>query len=126
MKNIQNQIVENYINAYNSFDVRSMLSDLDNEITFENISNGETDLTLKGIEAFKKQAEQAALFFSKREQKITGLEIKNSVIAVNIDYTATLAQDLQNLKAGESIKLEGKSIFHFNKENKIIKIQDIT
>ncbi|MBT2591388.1 nuclear transport factor 2 family protein [Pedobacter sp. ISL-68] len=126
MKNIQNQIIENYINAYNSFDIESMLSDLDNNITFENVSNGETDLTLKGIEAFKKQAEQATLFFSKREQKITGLEIENSAVMVDIDYTATLAQDLQALKAGESIKLNGKSIFHFNKENKIIKIQDIS
>ena len=125
MKNIHNQTIENYINAYNSFDIKSMLNDLDHDITFENISNGEVDLTLKGLEAFKKQAEQSALFFSKREQKIIGLAFENSKVVVNIDYTATLAQDLQTLKAGEIIKLLGKSIFHFNKENKIIKIQDI-
>lgn len=126
MKGIHSQIIENYISAYNSFDINGMLKDLDEEIIFENTTNGTTDLALKGLNAFKNQAEQAAVFFTEREQKIMAFEAFELTIKVNIDYNATLAQDLQSLKKGQSIKLKGQSIFYFNKENRIIKIQDIS
>ncbi|WP_316802925.1 nuclear transport factor 2 family protein [Pedobacter nototheniae] len=126
MKDIHIQIIENYISAYNSFDISAMLKDLDEEIVFENITNDTTDLTLKGLDAFKNQAEQAALFFTEREQKITAFEAFELTTKVNINYNATLAQDLQSLKKGANIKLKGQSIFYFNKENRIIKIQDIS
>lgn len=48
------KIIENFIHAYNTFDINGMLKDLHENIKFENISNEQVDLTTNGIEEFKK------------------------------------------------------------------------
>lgn len=119
-------IIENYVNAYNNFDVENMLKDLDEKIVFKNISNGETNLMTNGIEAFKMQAEEAKQLFSRREQKITDLKFSENAAEADISYAGTFAVDLPNgLKAGDEIKLVGKSIFRF-RDDKIIEISDIS
>jgi hypothetical protein len=119
-------LVEDYIRAYNSFDIEAMLVDLHDEIVFKNISNGEITLELKGIEAFKNQAEQVVNFFAEREQKIEKFVFGEDFCEIEIDYHATLAADLPNgLKAGDTIALKGKSIFRFTND-KISEIQDIS
>lgn len=52
-------IINNYIDGYNQFDIKKMVADLDDNIVFENIQNNETSLSLKGLTAFKQQAETA-------------------------------------------------------------------
>lgn len=49
MSEKRENIIQNYIEGYNKFDVEKMLLDLDNEILFQNIENGEINLTLNGI-----------------------------------------------------------------------------
>jgi hypothetical protein len=119
-------IVNNYIKAYNSFDIENMLSNLHENIEFKNISNGEVNLTTNGIAEFKTQAEQAKSIFSEREQKITNLHFDENKVEVEISYTGILAVDLPNgLKSGSKIELNGQSIFTFQND-KIIKIEDIS
>lgn len=119
-------LIENYVRAYNEFDIEEMLSNLHDRIIFKNISNNETTLELNGIEAFRNQAQQAVGFFAEREQKITNFDCREDVCEIEIDYNATLASDLPNgLKAGDKIELKGKSIFRFAGD-KIIEIQDIS
>ena len=65
------RIIENYIDAYNSFDIDRVLSDIHDDIKFENIPNGEINLTTNGIEEFRSQAEQAKQLFKERNQQIT-------------------------------------------------------
>ncbi len=118
--------IENYIRAYNSFDVENMLKELNPNIEFRNISNGEVNLTTKGIEEFKKQAEQAKTFFSEREQKITNIGFEGDKVEIDVDYKAVLAVDGPNgLSAGSKLELKGKSIFRFEGK-KIIEIEDIS
>lgn len=120
------QIIEDYINAYNNFDVERMLANLHDDIEFKNISNGEVNLTLKGVSDFKAQAEQTKNLFTQREQKITGITFEDDLAEVKIDYCGVLAIDLPNgLKAEDKIELKGKSIFLFADE-KIIEITDIS
>ena len=54
MNQQQKNIVENYIKAYNDFDVDGMTKHLSNAIVFENISNGKVGLRTEGLVAFKK------------------------------------------------------------------------
>jgi ketosteroid isomerase-like protein len=118
------QTIENYIKAYNNFDVDGMLAQLHPEVEFENIANGEVTLSIKGIDAFKTQAEEASKYFTQREQKITVLTITDNTAEAKIDYTAILAIDLPNgMKAGGQLELNGKSVFTFE-NGKIIRIQD--
>jgi len=119
-------IVENYIRAYNNFDIKNMLKDMDERVIFRNISGGAVNLTTNGIEELRKQAEYAKELFSEREQKITGLKFGENEVEAEIAYRGTLAADLPNgLKQGSRIALNGKSIFRFDGD-KIIEIQDIS
>ncbi|CAM3586901.1 hypothetical protein [Marinicrinis lubricantis] len=50
--------------------------------------------------------------------------ISSTKIKIEIAYEGTLAVDLPNgLKAGESLELQGKSVFKI-KDNKLIMIED--
>jgi repressor of nif and glnA expression len=123
---IRKNIIENYIDSYNTFEIENMLKDLDENIVFRNIANGEINLTTKGIAEFKAQAEQAKNLFSRREQKITNLKFGTDEVEAEIFYSGTIAVDFPDgLKAGSKIELAGKSIFRFS-GNKIIEIEDIS
>lgn len=126
MSENRENIIQNYIEGYNKFDVEKMLLDLDKEIIFQNIQNGEINLTLNGINEFKDQAEKSKLYFEKRQQKITSIKHTEDKTEIEIDYFAVLGIDFPNgLKKGQNLELKGKTIFTF-KNNKIISISDIS
>ena len=119
-------LVKKYIKGYNAFDIDMMLSSLHEDVVFENITNGEISLSIKGISNFKKQAQSAMKMFSSRHQNITGFYIEGVDIVVEIEYSGILAKDLsKDLKKNDEIKLKGKSIFTFTND-KISKIVDIS
>ena len=124
METRHQEMIENYIQAYNAFDIEGMCRDMSGEVIFQNVANGEVNLETKGIAAFREQADKAKKFFSEREQKITDIEMGTGSASVLIDYTGVLATDLsENMKAGDTLRLKGKSIFHFQ-DDKIIRIID--
>lgn len=124
MNDLRKNIVEAYIHAYNQFDVEGMLKNLDKNIIFENISNGNVDLTTNGIDEFQKQAETAKTYFAQRQQTITNWDFQEEKITIDIDYQGILAIDLPNgMKVGDTLKLQGQSIFTFEEE-RIVRIED--
>jgi hypothetical protein len=123
---VREKIVNNYIDAYNNFDIGRMLTNFDENIRFENISNGVANMTLQGLNPFKEQAEQAKSLFKTRTQSIKSWTHKDDLTEIEIEYNAVLAIDLPNgLKKGENLNLQGKSIFKFSGE-KIIELIDIS
>ena len=123
---IRKNIIENYINSYNNFEIEKMLKDLDENIIFRNVSNGEVNLMTKGIADFNAQAERAKNLFSRREQKNIGLKFGADKVEAEIFYSGTIAVDFPNgLRSGSTIELGGKSIFRFAGD-KIIEIEDIS
>lgn len=124
MKARQKKIVENYIKAYNTFDLEAMCEHLTDGLVFENVSNGIVDLRTEGLNAFKEQVATAKQYFSQRTQSIETWEFKNAKVTVAIAYTATLAMDFPNgLKTGDILELKGQSEFEFEQE-KIKSIRD--
>lgn len=122
----QKQLVQDYIEAYNRFDVNGMLRYLHEDVVFRNVSNGEVNLTLTGKEAFRQQAQQALQYFSQREQRVTNWQVADNRVEVSLDYTAVAAIDFPNsLKAGDTLQLQGKSVFQFA-DGLIISIDDIS
>ena len=123
---IRKNIIENYTNSYNNFDVENMLKDLDENIVFRNVASGEVNLTTEGIAALKAQAKEARNIFSQREQKINDLKFGTDEVVAEILYNGIVAVDLPNgLKRGSKIELSGKSIFRFVGD-KIVEIEDIS
>jgi hypothetical protein len=120
------QIIRDYVNAYNNFDIDGMLKDVVPSVQFKNISGGKTDMALNGIAEFKEQALQAKNLFSSRKQTITSLKYVDSKVIVEIDYHAVLAVDLPNgIEKGTELNLKGKSEFTVAAD-KIIEITDIS
>ena len=120
------EIIKNYISAYNSFDIDGMCVCLHPEIEFINIDKGEPNLTLNGIDAFKAQAKQAAEIFKVRHQEITAIVYGDNHVEVAIHYTGVFAIDLSNgIKAGDPIEMTGKSVFQFH-DGLITKLVDMS
>ncbi|WP_345765992.1 nuclear transport factor 2 family protein [Chryseobacterium endophyticum] len=119
-------VIENYISAYNRFDVKGMCRDLSEDILFENISDGNVDMSIKGIENFKKQTEAATAYFSERHQRIESWNFNNHVVTIEVSYQVTLAIDLPNgMKKGNMLTLKGISEFVFE-DHEIISLRDIS
>lgn len=117
-------IIENYLEAYNSFEIERMVELLHNDIIFSNISNGETTTETRGIQAFRELAEQSSTMFSSRRQTITDYSVINDKVEVGIDYEGILAVDFPNgSKSGDKLQLKGKITFEI-KEGKISLIED--
>lgn len=120
------KIIKNYIEGYNQFDIEKMVIDFDNNVIFENIQNGETNMSVIGLIAFIQQGEQAKAYFTERTQIIKSFVHSENRTEIVIDYHAILGMDFPNgLKKGQDLNLAGKSIFEF-KEGKIIKLIDIS
>ncbi|OBZ17141.1 nuclear transport factor 2 family protein [Bacillus sp. FJAT-26390] len=118
------QMIENYVEAYNSFQVEGMIKLMHKDILFRNFSNGELNTETIGIEAFRELAVQSSKMLSSRRQTITNYRAVDDKIEVQIDYEGIMAVDLPNgLKIGDRLELKGKSIFGI-KEGKLSLIED--
>ena len=119
-------IITNYIEGYNQFDIDKMVIDLDGNIIFKNIQNGETNMTSSGLQEFKLQSEKAKSYFKIRKQTIQSFNHLGNETEIEIDYYAILGIDFtEGLKSGQELNLKGKSIFKFS-GNKIIELTDIS
>jgi hypothetical protein len=124
--NEREKIISNYIEGYNQFNIEKMVTDLDENMTFKNIQNGETNMALNGLTEFKLQAEQAKSYFKTRTQTIKTFNHLGNETEIEIDYYAVLGIDFPNgLKSGQELNLKGKSVFKFS-GHKIIELTDIS
>jgi hypothetical protein len=120
----QEEIIRKYINAYNKFDIDSMLALLHSDIIFKNLSGGEMTAQTSGKTELEILARGSAEFFKSRSQSIRSLKILDNKAVAEIDFEAVLARDLPNgLKAGQILSLRGKSEIIF-KDGLIISITD--
>ncbi|MDR9744364.1 nuclear transport factor 2 family protein [Paenibacillus taichungensis] len=119
-------LIEKYLSAYNTFNIDGMIGVLNENIHFRNISKGEVNSETKGIQEFRTLAEQSIQVFSQRRQVIKNIIFAGDKAEVDIDYEGILSSDLPNgMKAGETLKLQGKSIFQV-KDKKLILIEDLS
>lgn len=120
------KIIQNYIDGYNQFNIAKMVADFDDNIVFENIKSGETNMSLTGLTAFSEQAGQAKSYFTIRRQTIKSFTHLANETEIEIDYYAILGIDFPNgLKSGQELNLKGKSVFTFSGD-RIIKLIDIS
>lgn len=126
MEEEQKQIIVAYITAYNNFDTAGMAKHLDENVVFENMSNGEVTLRTTGLAAFINQAETAKGYFKEREQTITSWTFSGNQVKVDISYRGVLQVDIPNgPKSGETLNLTGRSEFELL-NGRIISLKDFS
>lgn len=119
-------IIDQYIKAYNEFDIENMLKNVHRDVEFKNIANNEINVHIYGKEILKTQAEDSTKLLKKREMKITKQFINGDTVENDITFKAVLNVDIPDgPNSGELVKLKGRSIFKF-KSGKIISIEDIS
>ncbi len=103
-----------YIDAYNNFDIDTMMEVLAKDIRFENIAGGEVNGKTSGKAEFEILARQSARLFASRKQMVKKMKVEGDRAFVEIEFEGVLAQDFPNgLKAGETLALKGTSEFGF-------------
>jgi len=116
--------IEQYVAAYNAFDVPGMLTLMHPEITFQNITGGKVTAEAHGINELRELAERAVKLFASRRQTIRHYARDGSGATIEIDYEGVLATDLgPGLRAGDTLRLAGRSTFQF-KDGLIVKLID--
>lgn len=118
------KMIESYVEAYNQFNTEKLVQHLDDNIIFQNVSNGQLNATTTGITEFRNQAEETKLIFSERKQTITSWDFSDDKVIVQIDYYGILKNDLSlDMKSGDTIRMVGTSEFIF-RNDKIIQLVD--
>lgn len=124
MQEAQRKLIEQFIAAYNGFDVAGMLSLLGPDIRFENYSGGRLDTATDGIDQFRELAERSKAMFSEREQRVVSVSGNDRTATVEIVYWGRLAVDVPNgPAAGTVIELSGHSEYSV-RDGRIVKIVD--
>lgn len=104
--------IETYIRAYNALDVEAMLACLADDVRFENYTGDQLTAQASGKPSFEEMARFGVTAFSSRRQTVTNAITVADTTAVEIDYTAVVAQDLPNgWKAGQQLAFRGASCF---------------
>jgi len=75
-------IIDQYIKAYNEFDVDKMVRNIHPDVEFKNIANGEVNMHIQGLETFKKQVKDSTKLLKKREMTITEQAIEGDVVKI--------------------------------------------
>lgn len=120
------KIIDDYIRAYNSFDIAGMLKNMHEKVLFQNISSGQVNLSTQGIAELYKAAEQAKNLYKSRSQTVTNYQYHGKTATIEVNYTGELASDIPNgPKAGDTLNLKGKSEFVFE-DGLIVKLTDIS
>ncbi len=120
------ELIRNFIDAYNRMDVEQMLESLEENVVFINRVQGETNLTLEGKNAFRKQAESALKLFSDRRQSILSIAHLTLFTKVAIRFFGILNVNYSNeLLKGDALNLKAVSWFYFGNAG-IVKIVDET
>lgn len=117
------QLVEQYIQYYNTFQIEKMLDLFTDDCIFQNVSNSSGITECKGKTELRTLAEQGTRIFQERKQTVTNWIISDNKIAIEIDYEATFAKGHPH--EGVHIKLKGVSIFEF-RSGKIHRLVDFS
>ncbi len=120
------QTVRLYVEAYNTFNLKKMMRNLNDSLCYENFNGGELTLSTNTLAHFKIQAQKMMLVFEKRKLVIEQLTELENEVSISFTSKEIFAIDInEDIVAGDVITMSGETIFTF-KEKEIIKIVDRT
>jgi hypothetical protein len=120
------QVIEKYINAYNTFDTEKMVEQLHPGVEFMRISKSAVISKARGIDDFKELLEKNSSNFSSRKQKILKYSRKGDVTVVKTAFIGTLAVHLvSGFSAGATLRANKNIEFSFH-NNKISRIKEVS
>jgi steroid delta-isomerase-like uncharacterized protein len=118
------RLIEQYIEAYNSFDIDGMLALMHPDIVFRNFSGAALTVETSGIDGLRDLAEKSRQLFATRRQTPVTYEYSDDTSTVEIIFKAVPAVDFPGgPRAGSTMKIRGKSVFVF-RDGRILSLSD--
>jgi len=117
-------LIEQYIEAYNRFDIEGMLAVLTDDVRFEHHAGGDLSVATDGKAEFEKLARVGAALFASRRQTIEELHEEGDEVMAIVAFHGEIAEDIPDGPgAGTVIEMDGTSTFRFA-ENRISQVVD--
>ena len=108
------QLINKYIEAYNTKDVDGMLKYIHEDVVFKNFSQGVLMIEMFGKTSLLELATQTKNLFETRTQTVKSITHNDGMTRVDIHFDAVFGMDLQNgIKKGDTVSLDGYSEFEF-------------
>jgi ketosteroid isomerase-like protein len=107
-------VIDRYLAAYNDLDVPGMLATLHPDVEFRNVAGGDVTAAAHGREQFRALAEHAVTLFRRRRQSVREYDEERERVRIAIEFEGEAAADFgPALRAGDTLKLTGRSTFTF-------------
>jgi hypothetical protein len=121
------KIIENYIDAYNNFDMNRMLENMSDNVIFQNISDGEINLETSSKMELMTQMIRTRDLFSERTQTINSIEEESGEYIVDIHFKGTWAIDMPpaGVEEGDISEMECESRFQIE-NGQIVRLIDVS
>lgn len=117
-------IIENYIDAFNNYDIDKLVNQFTETGVYEVASNLTEPVICHGKEKIRELTTNTRAIFTSRTQQVTNWIINENKAAIEFNYVAIVTNDLPNgLKAGQKLALRGISIYEFE-NGKIKRLMD--
>ena len=108
------QLVEQYIKAYNDLDVGGMVALMTPDVVFENVSGGRVNATTRGVNEFRQLAERGVQLFSERSQTVTAWTFSPNAARVTLSWRGVFGVNVPDgARKGTVLELQGESAFEF-------------
>lgn len=118
------QLIEQYLDRYNAFDVPGMLKVLDDAIRFQHVADGVIITSAEGLDSFRRLAEHSQTLFTQRTQSIKSITFSSNTATARIRFEAVAAVDFQDgIETGQSLLVDGTTEFVFD-GHRIVSITD--
>ncbi len=119
-------LIDQYVNAYNAFDIEGMLAPLHDDVEFSSVRRGERNAHVRGQTQFRHLAEHAKRLFSSRQLRVLRYDLDQTPASVDVRFCGVLEFDMPDgPRQGETVEFEGRSEFTFQ-EGLIRRIIDIS
>ena len=119
-------IIDEYIKAYNCFDIDKMVENFCEDVVFINVSDNHMNLSCDGIEKYKDISYYAKSIFEARHLEPVHYKQEHNRVFVDIEFEGIISKDLSDeFKTGDELLLCGTTIFEFS-EDKISVLLDFS
>jgi len=107
-------LIEQYIDAYNRFDIEGMLAVLTDDVRFEHHAGGDLSVATDGKAEFEKLARVGAALFASRRQTVEEFHEEGDTVMAIVSFHGEIAEDIpEGPGAGTVIEMDGTSEFRF-------------
>jgi ketosteroid isomerase-like protein len=106
------ELVQRYVESYNSNDVEGMLACCNDDVVFETIANPGGSIRLTGKNEMREVLMATTIAFRERRHQLISMIVDGERVAAETVFSGVAAAELGgNVRLGEHVSIRGATIF---------------